>query len=97
MPQVLISIQAEEDLYAIWHYIAIDQQSPLNANRFIARFDNTFKSLAQTPLVGTSKDIYSKGLYQFPFGDYLIFYFVRDNGIEIVRVLHGARYLPDLF
>jgi plasmid stabilization system protein ParE len=31
------------------------------------------------------------------FHNYQIYYTVGDETIEIVRVLHGARYLPDIF
>lgn len=33
------------------------------------------------------------GLRSFPVGRYVIFYRALSNGIEIVRVLHGARDL----
>lgn len=89
--------QAEEDIYAIWHYIAIEQQSPINADRHIRQLEVTMNSLAHAPHIGTQKDEYIKDIHQFPFGNYLIFYFPLKNGIEIIRVLHGARDLPDLF
>ncbi|MFM6138177.1 MAG: type II toxin-antitoxin system RelE/ParE family toxin [Cuspidothrix sp.] len=33
----------------------------------------------------------------FPVGNYLILYREIKDGIEIVRVVHGARHLPDVF
>jgi len=36
-------------------------------------------------------------LRSFPVGSYVIFYRPMENGVEIVRVLHGARDLPPLF
>ncbi len=33
----------------------------------------------------------------FPVGSYLILYREITGGVEIVRVVHGARDLPDLF
>jgi toxin ParE1/3/4 len=32
-----------------------------------------------------------------PLGNYIIFYRPIDDGIEVVRILHGARDLPPLF
>jgi len=35
-----------------------------------------------------------KGLRRFPvtdFGNYLVFYLPRRDGIEVIRVIHGAR------
>jgi toxin ParE1/3/4 len=39
----------------------------------------------------------SEGLRSFPVGDYLVFYREADQGIEIVRVLHGSRDIAALF
>jgi toxin ParE1/3/4 len=36
-------------------------------------------------------------LRSFPVGRYVIFYLPRPHGIEVVRVLHGARDLKPLF
>lgn len=36
------------------------------------------------------------GLRSFPVGKYLIFYRLIDGGLEIVRVLHGARDIENL-
>jgi toxin ParE1/3/4 len=33
----------------------------------------------------------------FPVNNYLIFYRLIEEGIEIVRVIHGARNIPNLF
>lgn len=89
--------QAEEDIYAIWHYIAIDQRSPNNADNHIRQLEVTMRTLAGSPLIGTRKDEYTIGILQFPFGNYLIFYFPLNNGIEVIRVLHAARNILDLF
>jgi toxin ParE1/3/4 len=37
------------------------------------------------------------GLQSFPFGRYIIFYRPVANAIEIVRVLHGARDIENIF
>ena len=37
------------------------------------------------------------GLRSLPLGNYIIFYRPIDDGIEVVRILHGARDLPPLF
>ena len=43
------------------------------------------------------RDDLSPGLRSIPHGNYLIFYRLMNNGIEIVRVLHGSRDLPSQF
>lgn len=97
MALILRTPQAEEDIIEIWFYIAVEKQSALNADRFMDKLDKQLTFLAQNPGIGTPKNQYIKGLYQFIFGNYLIFYFPLSNGIEIIRVLHGARDLDTLF
>ena len=89
--------RAEEDIIEIWFYIAIEKGNRNNADRFLKRMELTFYQLAKNSNIGTRKNYYANGLFQFPFGKYLIFYFIIDNGIELVRVLHGARDIPEQF
>lgn len=95
MPRVLTKPEADNDLVDIWLYIAND--SPNNADRFLDRMREKFCSLAEAPQIGTRRDELRTGLRSQPVGTYLIFYFPLDDGIEIVRVLHGARDIGSLF
>lgn len=52
--------------------------------------------LAEEPLLGPARPDLGDRLRYMPHDRYLIFYVVRHDGIEIVRVLHGARRLEDL-
>jgi toxin ParE1/3/4 len=49
------------------------------------------------PLIGRQREELSPRLRSFPVSRYIIFYRPMENGIEIVRVLHGARDFPPLF
>lgn len=97
MAIIKLSPQAEEDMYAIWHHIAVEQQSPINADKHIRQLNVTMSSLSEAPQIGTQKVEYLQGILQFPFRNYLVFYFPLNNGIEIIRVLHAARHLPPFF
>jgi len=46
---------------------------------------------------GRSRFDLSPELRGFPVGNYLVFYRPASDGIEIIRVLHGARDIPELF
>jgi toxin ParE1/3/4 len=89
--------QANEDLFQVWYYIAIENQSPENADRFIDALDETLYFLAKNPFIGTIKNHYADGIRQFVFQKYLIFYFPIEDGIEVVRILHGARDIGQQF
>lgn len=68
-----------------------------NADLFLDKLEQRCQSLAEQPQMGHLRDEFSPGLRSFPVGNYLIFYRPIHNGIDVIRVLHGGRYLPALF
>jgi toxin ParE1/3/4 len=49
------------------------------------------------PYIARARGELCQNLRNFPFGRYVIFYLAMPDGIEIVRVLHGARDLDAIF
>ncbi len=94
MPRLLKRPEAENDLEEIWWYIA--QDSPKNADSFLDRIQESCLALADFPKMGTSRNELKMGLRSQPVGNYLIFYFPLNDGIDIVRVLHGSRDIENL-
>lgn len=95
MSQYRVSDVARSDLEAIWLFIA--QDNPEAADRFIQVIVSRFPMLASMPKAGRQREELSARLRSFPVGNYVIFYRPMENGIAIVRVLHGARDFPPLF
>ena len=95
MPLSLKTEQARRDLLEIWVYIA--ENSFDAADRLLETIDETCQRLADMPGMGLRRDELAPGLRSFPAGKYLIFYRPVENGIEIIRVLHGARNLENIF
>ena len=95
MSQLRISPRANSDLIEIWSYIADD--SIANADAFIDKLCETIQLLAQKPGSGRQREELAPGIQSFPFGRYIIFYRVVTSTIEIVRVLHGARDIENIF
>jgi toxin ParE1/3/4 len=89
MSQILKRPQAETDLAEIWWYIA--QNNPQNADSFLDLIWEQCLFLAQSPYSGKKRDELLPDLRSFPIRNYVIFYLPLENGIEIVRVMHGAR------
>jgi len=87
--------QAEEDLLDIWVHIA--SASPFHADRFLDLLDSKMRLLADAPGIGRLRAELSPSLRGLPVGHYLIFYRQAGTGIEVVRVLHGARDIEALF
>ncbi len=93
--QVFKRPEAEADLEDIWWYIA--QNNLPDADLFLDRLQEKLLKLAEFPQMGISREELSPILRSFSVGNYLIFYFPLSNGIDIVRVLHGARNLEAIF
>ena len=95
MAKVLRKPQAEADLIEIWTYIA--QDSPTRADKLLDQFDEKSQTLAQSPFIGKARDELGPTIRSFPIGNYVLFYQPVEGGIEIIRVLHGARDIEALF
>jgi toxin ParE1/3/4 len=86
--------RAEADLVDIWIYIAAD--SPAAAERVIRRLEAAEGRLAQFPEMAPLREELLPGVRAWAVGEYLIFYRVDPDAVEILRILHGARDLGDL-
>jgi toxin ParE1/3/4 len=95
MPVIQRTAQAEEDLIDIWLYIA--QDNPAAADRLLDKIDGKIRLLAEQPAIGPAREDIAPDLRYLPLGNYLILYRIILDGIEIVRVVQGARNLKDLF
>ena len=87
--------RADQDLDDIWAFIAEDD--PTAASRFVRLIEERCRILAENPLMGRSRSELAPGLRSFPFGNYLVFDVPIENGVEIVRVVSGARDIEALF
>jgi len=100
MAQLRKSSQTNLDLVDVADYISHD--NPGAADRFLDAAQRTFQLLATFPLLGTVtryQDSQLEGVRLFPlrgFGDFLVVYQPQDDGVFILRVVHGARDLDQL-
>jgi toxin ParE1/3/4 len=95
MPIVQRTEQADEDLMDIWAYIA--QDNPRAADRLSDEIESKFILLSEQPYLGPARPDIAPELRYFPVGNYLILYREIAEGIEVARVIHGARRLSNLF
>lgn len=82
---------------SIWDYIGVEHQAPEAADRLMDQFYEQFRQLAIHALMGRSREEFAPKVRSFPVGDYVLFYRTLEDGVGIVRVLHGARDLENLF
>lgn len=95
MSVVLVRPRAQADLVEIWTYIADDNSAA--ADGFLALIDGKFHALAQQQNMGRARPELATNLRSFPVGRYVIFYCSVPNGIDVIRVLHGARDIQAVF
>ena len=82
--------EAIADLDGIWDYIARD--SPTAADRLLDNLDERFLLLSENPEIGERQPGLRDGAYRrFTYQNYVIYYRPLDDGIVLVRILHGAR------
>jgi toxin ParE1/3/4 len=89
------SPQARIDLVEIHDFVAKDKIHA--AARLVERLERTCELLAAHAELGERRDDLAPFLRCFALGNYAVFYRRLGDGLEIVRVLSGARDLDALF
>jgi toxin ParE1/3/4 len=97
MTRLVIAPEASRDLRGIRDYIAKD--NPEAARRVVMRLRDMARTLAGAPGLGRSRPELGRDLRSFVADRYVLFYrpLTGAAGIELARVLHGARDLDALF
>ncbi|HUB23791.1 MAG TPA: type II toxin-antitoxin system RelE/ParE family toxin [Tepidisphaeraceae bacterium] len=95
MASVRHSALADDDRREIWRYIAARNLDA--ADKLLRRIDAKLVLYAENPRMGRQRDEIASDLRSFPVGNYVIFYRPVSGGIEVARVLHGARDINRLF
>ena len=102
MRRILIRPAADADLEHQARYIAASS-GPEAARRFYRSAEQTMRLIASTPGIGKTAPYRNRALANTRmfrvkgFPSHLIFYRRIAAGIEIIRVIHGARDIENLF
>lgn len=89
-----ISGAARRDLDAIGVYIAKD--NPVRAIGFVAELSATIRTAAERPMSFPARDDLGLGVRSASHRPYLILFRIAGDCVEIVKVIHGARDLPNI-
>jgi toxin ParE1/3/4 len=82
-----LSRAARRDLREIWHYTA-DRWGLDQADRYVRQLHRAFDAIANDPQKGRRYDEVRRGYRMLPAGTHMIFFRVRDQTIDIIRILH---------
>jgi toxin ParE1/3/4 len=94
--------RARLDLLEQFVYLS-EQANVELGERYFAAVDETCRQLVKNPKMGALYDsgiARLVGMRRFPvngFEKYLVFYLPYEHGIDVIRVLHGARDIDSLF
>lgn len=92
---VFITAEAEADLERIGDYIA--KENPQRAISFIQELVDRCERLAETPRGFALIPRYEHtGVRRRPYGNYLIFYRMNEDRIEILHILNGAQDIENI-
>jgi len=97
MKRYRLTPQAVEDLHEIADFLAAHDRDA--ARKLVDALKSRCQALGERPEMGRIRDELTPGLRSSVVGKYLIFYRAgpKKQGVEVIRVLHGARDLPRLF
>ena len=98
--KIVFSSVFESDFTEVVGYLA-DEATPALSVRFENEVIEAYNLIAANPEIGRlRKDLPQpeiRSLVLHRFENYILFYQVRRNDVFFLRLLHGARNLPDLF
>ena len=92
--QLLITPFAARDLEEIGDFIA--QDNPIRAGSFVAELRAHCQKICLNPLGYRLRPELSRHLRSCAHGSYVIFFESTTQQVTIIRILHGARDIPEL-
>ncbi|MEM7593843.1 MAG: type II toxin-antitoxin system RelE/ParE family toxin [Cyanobacteria bacterium P01_A01_bin.83] len=95
MSSYSFSDEAVKDINNICEYVA--RQNYQAASQLFDAIRKKCNLVAGFPNMGKSYSILATNLRGFVVEDYIVFYYPREDGIDIVRVVSGYRDLESLF
>ena len=95
MSQIIRTPRSRLDASDIWLYIA-EHGSVAAADRMADKIDAALQMLARHPHAGVAQSQFRADLRSFVVDNYVIFYTPITDGIEVQRIVHGARDLEGL-
>ena len=95
MSSYSFSDEAIKDINDICEYVA--RQNSQAASQLFDAIRKKCKLVSGFPNMGKSYSKLAPNLRGFVVEDYIIFYYSREDGIDIVRVVSGYRNLESLF
>lgn len=88
------SKDSKQDLIEIKRYIKYNLQEPVTANKLIDKIKREIEKLTDNPEIYSIIDddlIKKLKIRKITVDNYMVFYRVKDNSVEVVRIMYGRR------
>jgi toxin ParE1/3/4 len=89
------ALRAQEDLQGIYDYVADD--NPQAALQVIEQIEKRCQLLAANSRTGRKRDELIDRMRSATAGNYVIYYFLFSDGIEVTRIIHRSRDVDKIF
>jgi toxin ParE1/3/4 len=90
-----VSREAKVDLVEIFLYIARDNLDA--AHRTHSRLEEILRTIASQPKIGRTRDELIPGIRSLASDSHVVYYREVKGDIRVLRILHGARDIQQLF
>ncbi len=88
-------LRAVNDLEDLHEYIALD--NPKAAGKEVEKVVNSIGLLRENPAMGRAGRVPRTRELVIPKSSHIVAYRVKDNVLEVLRILHGSRKWPKRF
>jgi len=95
-PQAIWSPEARADLDEIWNYHESVAGTKI-AELIVRRIGEVIATIEDHPLAGRSREEIRGGLRSLAATPHVVFYRIRNNAPEIVRILDSRRDIDEIF
>ncbi len=90
MFRYVLSDEAESDLTDLYIY-SLENWGEAHADAYLGELYAVFTRLSENRLIGRERPELGDAIRSFPCGSYIVFYMPHEEGVAVVRVLHGSR------
>lgn len=95
--RVRLSVRAERDLLSILRYLDGETGGSAAADRFYVDFDCVLDLIGDNPPMGRARPELRKDLRGHPHGDFMIFWRIKKDTVQIVRIMHQKQDIARAF
>jgi toxin ParE1/3/4 len=95
-PAILWSPEALADIDHLWDYY-VQAAGPSTADRILREIAKAVAVMGDFPLAGRARDEIRSGLRSLAVTPQIVFYRLKDDRPEIVRVLDGRQDIEEIF